>query len=59
MKMAHIGYGQIKEQIKDKLQELINSLKMKIPWEDGHPLEKWYHLFMQRIEVPKELSTCP
>ena len=46
--MAHIGYGQIKEQIKVKVQELINSLKMKIPWEDRHPLEKWYHLFMQQ-----------
>ena len=46
--MAWIGYGQTKEQIKDKVQELVNSLKMTTPWEDGHPSEKWYHLFMQR-----------
>ena len=48
VKMARIGYGQTKEQIKDKVQELVNSLKMKTPWEDGCPSEKWYRLFMQR-----------
>ena len=47
IKMARIGYGQTKEQIKDKVQELVNSLKMKTPWEDGRPLEKWYCLFMK------------
>ena len=48
VKMAWIGYGQTKEQIKDKVQELVNSLKMKTPWEDGCPSEKWYRLFMKR-----------
>ena len=48
IKMARIGYGQTKEQIKDKVQELVNSLKMKTPWEDGRPSEKWYHLFMKQ-----------
>ena len=33
--MARIGYGQTKEQIKDKVQELVNSLKMKM---DGQPI---------------------
>ena len=48
IKMARIGYGQTKEQIKDKVQELVNSLKIKMPWENGRPLEKWYKLFVKR-----------
>ena len=48
VKMAQIGYGQTKEQIKDKVQELVNLLKMKTPWEDGRPSEKFYCLFMKR-----------
>ena len=57
VKMARIGYGQTKEQIKDKVQELINSLKMKTPWEDGRPSEKWYRLFMkQHSELKYRMS---
>ena len=55
--MARIGYGQTKEQIKDKVQEIINLLKMKTPWEDGRPLEKWYRLFMQwHLELKYRMS---
>ena len=51
IKMARIGYGQTKEQIKDKVQELVKSLHIKTPWPDDRPLEKWYKLFMKRHPV--------
>ena len=38
IKMARIRYGQTKEQIKDKVQELVKSLHIKTPWPDeNHP----------------------
>ena len=46
--MARIGYGQTKEQIKNKVQELVNAMKIPTPWVDNRPSEKWYRLFMQR-----------
>ena len=49
--MARIGYGQTKEQIKDKVQELVKSLHIETPWPDDRPLEKWYKLFMKRHPV--------
>ena len=51
IKMARIGYGQTKEQIKDKVQELVKSLHIKTPWPDDHPSEKWYKLFIKRHPV--------
>ena len=49
--MARIGYGQMKEQIKDKVQELVKSLHIKTPWPDDRPSEKWYKVFMKRHPV--------
>ena len=37
IKMARIGYGQMKEQIKDKVQELVKSLHIETPWPDDRP----------------------
>ena len=49
--MARIRYGQTKEQIKDKVQELVKSLHIETPWPDDRPSEKWYKLFMKRHPV--------
>ena len=46
--MARIGYGQTKEQIKNKVQELVNAMKIPTPWDNNRPSEKWYRLFMNR-----------
>ena len=51
IKMARIGYGQTKEQIKDKVHELVKSLHIETPWPDDRPSEKWYKLFMKRHPV--------
>ena len=48
IKMAWIVYGQTHEQIKDKVQELCNQLRIITPWENNRPSEKWYQLFMAR-----------
>ena len=46
--MACIGYGQTHQQIKDKVQELCNQLKLVTPWKNNCPSDKWYCLFMAR-----------
>ena len=51
IKMARIRYGQMKEQIKDKVQELVKSLPIETPWPDDRPSEKWYKLFMKTHPV--------
>ena len=34
-KMAQIGYGQTKESLLDKVQEIVIRLQIKTPWENG------------------------
>ena len=46
--MACIGYGQMKESLLDKVQEIIGQLNIPTPWEDGRPSRHWYELFMKR-----------
>ena len=46
--MAHIGYGQTKSDIQDKVQELVKKLKITTPWPNDRPSEKWYRGFMNR-----------
>ena len=49
-KMARIGYGQTKELLLDKVQEIVNRLNIPTPWENGRPSKCWYELFMKRNE---------
>ena len=46
-KMARIGYGQTKESLLDKVQEIIGRLNIPTLWEDGRPSRHWYELFMK------------
>ena len=46
-KMARIGYGQMKESLLDKVQEILNCLNIPTPWENGRPSRHWYELFMK------------
>ena len=45
--VAQIGYGQIRCNILDKVQELVKELQIPTPFSDGRPSHKWYQLFMQ------------
>ena len=56
IKMARIGYGQTKEQLFIKIQELINYLQIRTPFLNNCPSEMWYRLFMTRYP---ELSRKP
>ena len=55
--MARIGYGQTKEQIKNKVQELVNVMKIPTPWVDNCPSEKWYRLYAVTSQL--EVSYVP
>ena len=46
IKMARIGYGQTKEQLFVKIQELVNYLQIRTPFLNNRPSEMWYRLFM-------------
>ena len=47
--MARIGYGQTRTDILDKVEELLNKLKVKKMFGDSNrPSIKWYTLFMAR-----------
>ena len=45
-KMARIGYGQTKEQLFDKVQELVIHLNITTPFKNNRPTKMWYRLFM-------------
>ena len=61
-KMAQIGYGQTKESLLNKVQEIIGWLNIPTPWEDGRPSRHWYELFMKWNPQLKlwqaQLSSC-
>ena len=44
--MAQIGYGQMKEQLFDKVQQLVIHLNIKALFKDNRSMEMWYRLFM-------------
>ena len=44
--MARIGYGQTKNDILNKVQELVKKMGIPTPFPDAQPSDKWYHLFM-------------
>ena len=46
MKMARIGYGQTKESLLDKVQEIVYCLNIPTSWENGRPSRCWYELFI-------------
>ena len=46
--MARIGYGQTKNDVINKVQELIKKLQIPTPWDNGRPTEKWYRGFSKR-----------
>ena len=48
IKMAQIGYGQTKEQLFIKIQELVYYLQIRTPFLNNRPSEMWYRLFMAR-----------
>ena len=49
LKMARIGKGQTKPDLFDRVQIIIRCLKIKTPFVDDHPGEKWYRLFLIRF----------
>ena len=46
VKMARIGYGQMRLDVINKVQELVVKLKILTPFPDAQPSHKWYQLFM-------------
>ena len=46
VKMARIGYGQMRLDVINKVQELVVKLKIPTPFPDARPSHKWYQLFM-------------
>ena len=47
--MARIGYGQMRSDILDKVEELLNKLNVQKKFGDSNrPSMKWYMLFMER-----------
>ena len=40
--MAKIGYGQIRNDIVEKVPVLVNKLNITTPWPKGQPMDKWY-----------------
>ena len=40
--MAKIGYGQIRNDIVEKVPVLVNKLDITTPWPEGQPTDKWY-----------------
>ena len=45
--MAKIGYGQMRNDIVEKVQVLVNKLNITIPWPKGRPTDKWYQGYME------------
>ena len=48
VRMSAVGYGQTKQDVLNKVAELVTKLEIKTKWENGRPSEKWYRLFMKR-----------
>ena len=47
-KMARIGYGQTRDTLFDKVQDIVARLKIPTPFTNGRPSKQWYYLFMKR-----------
>ena len=47
-KMACIGYGQTRDTLFDKVQDIVARLKIPTPFTNGRPPKQWYYLFMKR-----------
>ena len=48
IKMARIGFGQTKEQLFGKAQQLVTQLGIATPFPNGRPMDNWYRCFMNR-----------
>ena len=46
LKMAQIGYRQMKPNLFDHVQLIVHRLKIKTPFKDDHPGEKWHQPFL-------------
>ena len=46
--IAKIGYGQMRNDIIEKVQVLVNKLNITTPWPEGRPTEKGYRGYMER-----------
>ena len=46
LKMAQIGCKQTKSDLFDHIQLIVCCLKIKMPFKDDRPSEKWYQLFL-------------
>ena len=48
-KMARVGYGQTRDTLFDKVQDIVARLNIPTPFPDGRPTKNWYYLFMKRF----------
>ena len=55
--MGLIGYGVGRAKLIDKTQEIVKSIPLTTPWEDGRPSLRWYQLFMGRHPWLKRRQT--
>ena len=59
IKMARISYGQTKNDVLNKVQELVKKMGIPTPFPDAQPSDKWYHLFMRHHpDLQMRMSRC-
>ena len=46
-KMAHIRYGQTRDMLFDKVQDIVARSKIPTLFTNGRPSKQWYYLFMK------------
>ena len=57
--MARIGYGQTKNDVLNKVQELVKRMSILTPFPDGCPSDKWYHLYVKHhSDLHMCMSSC-